>query len=89
MRVKEGFVLRDVAGQTVVIATGKASKNFHGMIRLNATGKDIWQGLQEGLSDIEISENLSKKYEIDLEDAENDVKEFLGKIREMGFLENE
>ena len=89
MRVKEGFVLRDVAGQTVVIATGKASKNFHGMIRLNATGKDIWQGLQEGLSDIEISENLSKKYEIDLEDAENDVKEFLDKIREMGFLENE
>lgn len=89
MRVKEGFVLRDVAGQTVVIATGKASKDFHGMIRLNATGKEIWQGLQEGLSDIEIIENLSRKYEIDVAEAETDVREFLSQIGEMGFLENE
>ena len=35
MRIKEGFVLREVAGQVVVIATGEASKGFHGMIKLN------------------------------------------------------
>ena len=32
MRIKKGFVLREVAGQIMVIATGEASKDFHGMI---------------------------------------------------------
>ena len=31
MRIKNGFVLREVAGQIMVIATGEASKDFHGM----------------------------------------------------------
>ena len=35
MRTKKGFVLREVGGQTVVIATGEASENFHGMDKLN------------------------------------------------------
>ena len=38
MKIKNGFVLRDVGGQAVVIAVGEASKTFHGMINLNATG---------------------------------------------------
>ena len=39
VRIKDGFVLRDVAGQTVVIATGEASRDFHGMVKLNGTGR--------------------------------------------------
>ena len=46
MKIKKGFVLRDVAGRSVVVATGTAAKKFRGMIILNDTGKDIWQGLQ-------------------------------------------
>ena len=47
MRIKDGFVLREIAGQIMVIATGEASKNFHGMIKLNETGRDIFVALQE------------------------------------------
>lgn len=49
MKIKNGFVLRDVGGQAVVIAVGEASKTFHGMINLNVTGKEIWQGIESGL----------------------------------------
>lgn len=35
MRVKDGFILRKVGRQFVVAATGEASKNFNGMLRLN------------------------------------------------------
>ena len=41
MKIKNGFVLRDVGGQAVVIAVGEASKTFHGMINLNATEKMV------------------------------------------------
>lgn len=89
MRIKNGFVLREVAGQNMVIATGEASKDFHGMIKLNNTGKDIWQGLQEGLTEAEIARRLQEKYQIENEKAEQDTKEFVGKMLEMGFVVNE
>lgn len=89
MRIKTGFVLREVAGQNMVIATGEASKDFHGMIKLNNTGKEIWQGLQEGMTESEIAKDLQEKYQIDGEKAEQDVKEFINKMLEMGFVINE
>ena len=41
MKIKKGFVLRDVAGRSVVVATGAAAKRFRGMVMLNETGKEI------------------------------------------------
>ena len=89
MRIKNGFVLREVAGQAMVIATGEASKNFHGMIKLNDTGKEIWLGLQEGLSEDAIACRMQEKYEIDVAEAQQDVKAFVDKMKEAGFLANE
>ena len=89
MRIKEGFVLREVAGQIVVIATGEASKGFHGMIKLNATGKDIWIGLTEGKQESEIVSELQEKYQIEKVQVEQDVREFISQMTELGFLVNE
>ncbi len=89
MRIKSGFVLREVAGQNMVIATGEASKDFHGMIKLNSTGKEIWQGLQEGLSESEIAKKLQEIYEVEETQALQDIEEFIGQMLEMGFVVNE
>lgn len=89
MRIKKGFVLREVAGQNMVVATGEASRDFHGMIKLNNTGKDIWIGMQEGLSEMEIAKGLQEKYDIEENKALQDTKEFIGKMLEMGFVINE
>ena len=89
MRIKEGFVIREVAGQIMVIATGEASKDFHGMIKLNATGRDIWEGLQAGLSEEEIAGKLQDKYQIEESEAKADTVAFLNKMGEMGFLTND
>ena len=89
MRVKEGFVIREVAGQILVIATGEASKDFHGMVKLNETGKDIWLGLQQGLSVDEIAARIETKYNVESAVALQDVEEFVANMREMGFLADE
>ena len=89
MRIKNGFVLREVAGQIMVIATGEASKDFHGMIKLNSTGKVIWLGLQEGLSEDAIAERLREQFDVDSEKALEDTRVFLKQMEEMGFLVNE
>lgn len=86
MRIKKGFVLRKVAGQAMVIATGEASKDFHGMVKLNSTGEDIWTGLTDGLSENEIAEKLADKYEVDKSKALEDIKVLIAKMDEAGFL---
>lgn len=86
MRIKKGFVLREIAGQTMVIATGEASKSFHGMVTLNDTGRDIWLGLQDGLSENEIVDKLTSDYDISREQAAIDVKNLISKMNDAGFL---
>lgn len=86
MRMKEGFVLREIAGQAMVIATGEASKGFHGMVKLNGTGREIWQGLTEGLSEEEIVEKMVGKYEVDAAKAAEDIRQLLDEMEKEGFL---
>jgi len=51
MKIKEGFILRKVAGKHVVVAVGSASKILNGMIRLNDTGAICWDYLIKGISE--------------------------------------
>jgi len=89
MQIKQGFVLREVAGQTMVIATGEASKDFYGMIKLNSTGKEIWLGMQKGLSEEQIAEHLTEVFEVEKERAVQDTHTFISEMKEKGFLVNE
>lgn len=86
MKIKKGFVLRDIAGQAMVIATGEASKNFNGMIKLNQTGKQVWQGVSDGLTAEEIARGLSSEYSISEEKALADVNGMIERMEKAGFL---
>lgn len=87
MKIKEGFVMREVAGRAVVIATGEASKHFHGMINLNSIGKIIWESVQKGLDEEAIAEKLTQQYDVTLEQARHDVHQILQKMIDAGITE--
>ncbi|TPF93379.1 PqqD family protein [Bifidobacterium sp. UTBIF-78] len=87
MKVKHGFVMRDVAGQTVIIATGEVSRTFQGMIRVNDTGKVIWSGLNDGLTVDQIVDKVIAEFDVDRATATSDVETFIGKMRDNGFLD--
>lgn len=86
MKIKDGFVLREVAGQAVVIAVGEASKAFHGMINLNATGKLVWQGIEQGLTEAEIVGKLVDQYDVTADKAQVDVHRMIEKMSTAGVL---
>lgn len=88
MKIKDGFVLRDIAGDTVVIATGELSKTFHGMIKLNSTGKEIWEILSSGdLSEDEVIAEMAKRHDAKPEEISEGVIAFISKIKEVGLFE--
>lgn len=79
--------MRDVAGQAVAIATGEASKSFHGMVKLNDTGAFIWNGIEKGLDEAEIAEQLTASYDAEVDQALKDVESFIARMRDAGLVE--
>ena len=88
MKIRNGFILRDVAGKTFVVATGELSKEFAGMITLNETGKFIWNLLQNDVTAEEIVNALLSEYEgADREVVEKDVDNFIALLKGDNVLE--
>jgi len=87
MKIKEGFVRRNVGGSEVVVAVGKASVEFNAMINLNSTGAFIWSLLEKQADEKEIVDAMAEKYGIDTELASRDVRAFLEKARSAGVIE--
>lgn len=88
MKIKEGFVLREVANQAIVIAVGKASESFKGMIKMNKTSKDIWDYIQKGLDVEDIVLEMKKKYDIDESVIRKDVLYIISVLKENHILED-
>ena len=87
MKIKKGFVVREIAGQSIVIALGDATKIFNGMIKLNETGRIIWDMLSKGNDQEEIVEKILEEYDIDRSTVEADVSRFIATLMEDGILE--
>ena len=87
MKTKEGFILRKVGAQYVVAATGKASENFNGMMRLNETGAFAFRLLQAGVTEDELVARVVAEYDVSEDAARADVARFLAALGEADALE--
>ncbi len=87
MKIKNGFVAKEIAGQYVVVALGQASKVFNGIIKLNESGKFIWDMLVVGAEKQEIVDALLGEYDVDAAVAEADVEKFINELKGANILE--
>lgn len=87
MKIKDGFMLREVGNQTVVVAVGEASKSFNGIIRLNPTGKFLWEKLGTQTDGNALLSAMLDEYDIDEETAKKDIAAFVSKLKGAGILE--
>ena len=87
MKVRNGFILREVGGQPVVVSVGAASQFFNGMIRLNSTGVFLFKELKNEKTEDDLVNALTNKYEVDEETARADVKSFVETLAKPGIIE--
>ena len=85
MKLKEGFLMRQVAGQVVVLPTGGAM-DLDMMITLNDTGAFLWQKLQENTDEAALVAAVLAEYDVDEATAKQAVANFVAKLSENGFL---
>lgn len=86
MKIKSGFILREVAGNSIVISVGERVKEFNGVINLNETGVVLWKTLEKGATEEELVNALLSEYDVSKEVAEADVKTFISKLQEAKLL---
>ena len=78
MRIKDGFELREICGEHVILSHGMDNIDFSKIISLNeAVGK-------EEISEEELTATLLEAYEVDKETARKDVAQVLAKWGEIG-----
>lgn len=86
MKIKDGFLLRQVAGQTVVLPVG-GDLDLNMMITLNDTGAFLWEKLQEDTDEAALVAALLAEYDVDEDTARKAVAAFVEKLNAHGFLD--
>ena len=85
MKIKDGFLLRQVAGQTVVLPT-EADIDLNMMITLNDTGAFLWERLQQETDEAALTAALLSEYDVDEATAKSAVAAFVKKLGDHGLL---
>ena len=79
-------MLRTVGKSTVVVAVGAASRSFNGLIRLNGTGRFLWEQLKEDKTEEQLLEAMLDAYDISRDVASADIAAFVEKLRAADLL---
>ena len=87
MKIRDGFILRTVAGQNVVVPVGENCLNFNAAITLNETAAFLWDCLKEDQTEESLAAKLTEEYDVTYETAKADIGVFLNVLREHEILE--
>ncbi len=87
MKIKDGFILKTIAGSTVAVPVGENLVNLQLMLTLNESGAYLWNCLSENCTEDDLVEAMTKEYQIDSETARSDVREFLKVLKENHILD--
>lgn len=88
MKIKEGYILREVAGSNIVVPIGNAQVSFNGIMTLNDVGTFIWKLLEKGADKQQILQAVLDEYDVDSERAEHDIAIYLEKLRSKDLIED-
>ena len=88
MKIKEGFILRKICGEYVVVGEGLAQVNFNKMLSLNETAAYRWEAVSGKEFDKEdLVQLLLDKYDVTPERAAADVDKLTAIWLEQGVAE--
>ncbi len=87
MKIKEGFALRVVAKEYIVMPTGSRIAEFEGAIALNEVSAFLFEKMLNPISKEDLVVALLNEYDVDKETAERDVDALVLKFTDMGIME--
>ena len=85
MKLKQGFITHEIAGEAMLVPTGSAA--FSGLVRGNKTLGAILELLKTETTEAEIVSALRARFDAPEGAVENDVKKALAELRKIGAID--
>ena len=87
MKAKNGFVLRKVVDEQILMPVGDNIGQFNGTVLMNDVSAFVWEKLQESVTKEELLQAVLSEFEVDEETASRDLDELLEKFAGLGIIE--
>ncbi len=88
MKIKDGFTLRTMLGENIVVGEGLAQVNFNKLITLNETAAFLWKEVTgKSFSNEDLVQLLLDNYEVEEERASEDVDKLIATWIKEGVVE--
>lgn len=89
MKIKNGFELRDVCGEKVVIAQGLENLDFSKLITLNESAAYLWESIAgKTFTETGLVSLLCAEYDVTAEQAATDVQALVAEWKKQGLVED-
>ncbi|MDO4491080.1 MAG: PqqD family protein [Lachnospiraceae bacterium] len=89
MKIKKEFVLRNIAGESILVPTGTTTEEFNGMITLSETAAFIWENLEEAETFQQLVQLILDEFEVEDQLAARDAFGFISELVKRGICEPE
>ncbi|MDL2295054.1 PqqD family protein [Ruminococcaceae bacterium OttesenSCG-928-D13] len=87
MKIKDGYILRDIADSFVVVPVGERVIDFKGVMTLTGIAPFIWTQMEKDTSREDLLAKVLEEYEVDGAQAGQDIDSLLAKMAELGLLD--
>ena len=87
MKLKHEFVIREIAGEYVLVPMGKSALAFSGMVTTNAVGAYICEQLASPITGEALLDAVCQEFEVSRQTAREDTEQFLNMLRKAALLE--
>ena len=86
MKLKDGFVLREIDNEYMVVPVSEMAEKIHGIINLSETGAFLWKLLNTDQEEEQLVAAVLAEYEVEEETVRQDVRAFVDGLEKRGFL---
>ncbi|MBR4030677.1 MAG: PqqD family protein [Clostridia bacterium] len=86
MKINPNFMLKEIAGDYLVVTVGEGVVDLSDSFTLTESGAFLWKELINDVTEQELVTALLSEYDVDEETANCDVKEFLADLSARNML---
>ena len=87
MKAKQGFVLRNIVDEFILMPTGDNIGKFNGTVLLNEVSAFVWEKLQNPISRDDLLKAILDEFEVEKAVASADLDALLKKLKEFDVIE--
>ncbi len=88
MKAREGFILRNLAGEYLLMPKGEKIKNYDSVVLMNELSAFVWGKMQNPVTQSDLLEAVLNEYDVDEKTAREDLDGLLAELKEAGVIDD-